>query len=113
MKMTVILAAAAIFPVYYLIKYILRKFDIPRATASRAKILNKRIYDGPNYAAHLIAPKAANPVYFITFAYMIDNNWTEKEFNISKKIFNSFHEGNEGILKHNYEEFRNFEIFTQ
>ena len=112
MKMILIVAIAAIFPVFYLLKWILRRFDIPRATASRAKIVNKRIYDGPNYAAHLIAPKAAKPIYFITFAYMIDDNWTEEEFKISKKIFDSFHTGNEGILKHNYTEFRDFEIFA-
>ena len=107
-----LISAIAVFPAYLLIKFLLRKFDIPKSTKSRAKIVHKRIYEGPNYAAHLISPKAANPIYYITFAYMIDNAWTEEEFKVSKKIYDSFHQGNEGILKHNYTEYRDFEVFV-
>jgi len=109
----ILIIVIAVFPVYFLTKWTLRKFDIPKATVSRAKLVHKRIYSGPNYAAHLINPKAAKPIYHITFAYMVDNNWTEEEFKVSKKIYDSFHQGSEGILKHNYTEFRDFEVFEK
>jgi len=111
MGVYLIVAVAAIFPVYFLIKWLLRKFDIPKSTESRAKVVHKRIYTGPNYAPHLIAPKAAKPIYYLTFSYIVDNNLTDEEFKVSKKVFDSFHTGNEGILKHNYTEFRDFIIF--
>ena len=94
-----------------MLKWLLPKLNIPKATASRAKIIHKRIWEGPPQAGLWVAPKLLKPMYYITFAYMLDNNWTETDFKVPGKVYDSYHAGDEGILKHYHTEFRNFEKF--
>ena len=107
----IILFSCAI-PVIFLIFWLLNKFRISKATVSRAKIVQKRMWDGPPRAGLVVAPKY-KPVYYIRFAFMIDNDWAEEDFKVPKKTYNSFAEDNEGILRHDYTDFISFEKFEK
>jgi len=87
---------------------ILYKLNLLKATESRAKVIHKKEY---GEKAEFIGALHVNTFYRVTFAYMIDNSWTEADFEVSKKIYNSFSVGDEGILKHNYTEFIDFKKF--
>ena len=112
----------------YFAKPILRKLNIPKATISRAKLLQKEIWDGANASKQLlqkeiwsgasvpspslrvkeIVPKKE---YLLTFAYMVENDWKEHKFTVPPKIYDAIAVGDEGILKHHYTEIVGFEKF--
>ena len=51
-----------VIPGVFLLQWILSKLNIPRAEKSRAKIVQKRIYDGPPQAGLFVAPKSIKPI---------------------------------------------------
>ena len=96
-------------------KRIMRKLGIQKPTVSRAKVLHKRAWNGsdiPNAYIMFreIAPKKE---YFATFAYMDQNTWGEHEFSVPQKAYEALSVGSEGILKHHYTEFVDFEVLQK
>ena len=87
-----------------IIQKLLQKSNILKATLSRAKVMDKR-------TCTVYVRNAPNILYYVTFLYMIENQWHEREFGVSKKIYNSLYVDQEGILKHDYTEFIDFEKF--
>jgi len=113
MKLSVILALTV--PVTLSVKWILKKFNIPKATVSRAQVIYKRVWGEPGkfVSSLLMGGQSLEKLYYITFLYMIDNKWVEAEFRVSKKVYTFSHAGDEGILRHDYTEFRDFEKFKK
>ena len=109
----IIILFAFVIPAVFFIQWLMTKLNIIKPVISRAKIVHKRMWDGPPQAGLWVAPKSIKPDYYITFSFMIDNNWTEADFKVSRKIYDSYAVGNEGILKHNYTDFREFEKFQK
>jgi len=91
-------------------KPLMRILNIPRATISRAKVVHKREYTGTG--GH-VGKYSLQHHYFITFMYMSGNNWKNKEFSVSKKIYNSIAPNEEGILRHTNTAYRGFEKFKK
>ncbi|MCL1794200.1 MAG: DUF2500 domain-containing protein [Oscillospiraceae bacterium] len=113
MMLAVIAVIFALCAIVFFAKPVLRKLDIPKSSASRAKALDKRVWDGLGLPSLFVRPREIAPKkeYFVTFTYMVDNEWTDAEFSVSQKDYESIAVGDEGILKHRYTDFVAFERF--
>ena len=115
MKAIVLLAVPVLFLLNFLSKWLSKKLNIPKATISRAQVLHKRAW-GPKTAGNdgnTWGARSLKTYYYITFLYMIDSKWVEGEFLVPKKVYAFSHKGDEGILKHTYTAFRDFEKFKK
>jgi len=114
--MWIIFILIIIIPIiFYLLKPILRKLDIPKATISRAKLIQKEVWSGGNMPNPYVRVREIIPKteYLLTFAYMEENSWGNHKFIVPFKVYEAIAVGDEGILKHHYTEFVSFDKFEK